>query len=89
MRRAAVIPGANVTVINSATGLQRETTTTAKEYFLCRLSPSSIRFRVERTGFAVVAVRASVLNVGDQKALQIQLKAGDINATVQVVNDAP
>ncbi len=33
-------------------------------------------------------VRDVVLNVGDQKSLQIQLKAGDINAQVQVTNEA-
>src|SRR5205807_9784786 len=34
-------------------------------------------------------ISSVVLNVGDQKALEIQLKAGDVNATVQVVNEAP
>src|SRR6266446_9791017 len=88
--KGAVIPGANVTVINSATGLQRETTTNGEGYFVVPLlSPASYKVRVERTGFAVVEVPSVVLNVGDQKALQIQLKAGDINATVQVVNEAP
>src|SRR5260370_682857 len=88
--KGAVIPGANVTVINSATGLQRETTTNGQGYFVVPLlSPSSYKVRVERTGFAVVEVPSVVLNVGDRKALRIQLKAGVINSTVQVINDAP
>ena len=29
-----------------------------------------------------------MLNVGDQKALQIQLKAGDVNATVTIDSEA-
>jgi len=45
--------------------------------------------RVQAQGFATLENRNVVLNVGDQKALQIQLKAGDVNATVQVTNEAP
>src|SRR5229473_5756198 len=87
--KGAVIPGANVAVINSATGLQRETTTNGEGYFVVPLlSPSSYKVRVERTGFAVVEVPTVVLNVGDQKALNIQLKVGQVGATVQVINEA-
>src|SRR5258708_3363139 len=86
--KGAVIPGANVTVINSATGLLRETTTNGAGYFVVPLlSPSSYKVRVERTGFAVVEVPSVVLNIGDQKALQIRLKAGDINAAVTIQSD--
>src|SRR6266851_3250728 len=75
--KGAFIPGANVIVINSATGLQRETTTNGEGYFVVPLlSPSSYKVRVERTGFAVVEIPTVVLNVGDQKGLKIQLKAG-------------
>src|SRR5713226_5725714 len=86
--KGAVIPGANVTVINSATGLQRETTTNGEGYFVVPLlSPSSYKVRVERTGFAVVEVPSVVLNIGDRKVLQIQLKAGDIKEAVTVESD--
>jgi len=86
--KGAVIPGANVTVINSATGLQRETTTNGEGYFVVPLlSPSSYKVRVERTGFAVVEVPNLVLNIGDRKVLQIQLKAGDIKEAVTVESD--
>src|SRR5436190_24248687 len=62
--KGAVIPGANITVINSATGLQRETTTNGEGYFVVPLlSPSSYKVRVERTGFAVVEVTSVVLNI--------------------------
>src|SRR6266851_838462 len=86
--KGAVIPGANVTVINSATGLQRETTTNGEGYFVVPLlSPSSYKVRVERTGFAVVEVPNLVLNISDRKTLQIQLKAGDIKEAVTVQSD--
>ncbi len=88
--RGAVIPGATVTVVNTATGARRETTTNGEGYFVALLlPPSTYVFNVQQTGFAPIEVKNVVLNVGDKKSLQIQLKAGDINATVQVVNDAP
>ena len=86
----AVVPGAMITVTNTATGLKRETTTNDEGYFtIPLLPPSSYVVRAEHSGFSPIQIPSVVLNVGDQKALQIQLKAGDINATVQVVNDAP
>src|SRR6266536_6002292 len=85
----AVVPSANVMVINVATGLQRNVTTNDQGGFTVPLlQPSTYTVRVERTGFAPVEVREVVLNVGDQKALNIQLKAGDVNATVTVDSNA-
>ena len=87
--KGAVIPGAQVTVTNSATGLKREATTNGGGFFTFPLlQPATYSVRAQQTNFAPIEISNVVLNVGDQKALQIQLKAGDINATVQVVNDA-
>jgi carboxypeptidase family protein/TonB-dependent receptor-like protein len=86
----AVIPGVSITVINNATGARRQTTTNAEGYFVVPLlPPSRYQITAQNQGFTTVRIPEVVLNVGDQKALQIQLKAGDINATVQVVNEAP
>src|SRR5438874_9741491 len=86
----AVVPGASVTAVNTGTTLERRTTTNGSgDYTIPLLPPGTYIVRVEAQGFAPVRVDNVVLNVGDQKALQIQLKAGDINATVQVVNEAP
>jgi len=86
----AVVPGAAITVTNTATGLKRETATNDEGHFtIPLLPPSSYVVRAEHSGFSPIQIPSVVLNVGDQKALQIQLKAGDINATVQVVNEAP
>jgi hypothetical protein len=43
---------------------------------------------VERQGFSPVEVPDVVLNVGDNKSLQIQLKAGDVNAQVTIDSEA-
>ncbi len=88
-QNGAVVPGANVKVSNTATGLQREVTTNDQGSFTVPLlPPTTYTVRVERQGFAPVEATV-VLNVGDQKSLTISLNAGDISAMVQVATDAP
>src|SRR5260370_36944233 len=87
--RGAVMPGASVVVINAGTRLERRATTDEHGYFvLSLLPPSTYIVRVESQGFAPIEVQNVVLNVGNQKALQIQLKPGDVKADVQVTNEA-
>src|SRR5258708_2651793 len=84
-QNGAVVPGAAVTVVNVATGFQRKTVTNESGTFsVPLLPPTTYAVRVQRDGFAPVEIKNVTLNVGDQKSLQIQLKAGDVNATVQV-----
>src|ERR1051325_10356304 len=85
----AVVPGVAITVTNAATAMQRKTVSTDQGYFTVPLlPPGTYTVRAERNGFAPVEARDLVLNVGDQKALQIQLKAGDVNAQVTIDSDA-
>jgi hypothetical protein len=87
--KGAVITGANITITNVATASRRTTTTNEQGGFTVPLlPPSKYIVRVDRDGFAPLEVPAVVLNVGDQKALQIQLKAGDVNAQVTVDSSA-
>ncbi len=84
----AVIPGANITIVNNATGARRNTITNEDGYFtLPLLPPSQYTLTVQRDGFTIVQVPNVILNVGDQKAIQIGLKVGDVNATVEVRPD--
>ncbi|HKR59763.1 MAG TPA: TonB-dependent receptor [Pyrinomonadaceae bacterium] len=86
----AVVPGATVKVINLGTGLERETTTNdSGDFTIPLLPPSTYTVRVERDGFATVEISNVVLNVGDQKALLIQLRTGSITEMVKVTTDAP
>src|SRR5260370_2943877 len=86
----AVIPGVTITVTNNATGAQRQTTTNGEGYFVVPLlPPSRYQITAQNQGFTTVRSAEVVLNVGDQKALQIQSKAGDINATVDVIDEEP
>ncbi|HEY6180607.1 MAG TPA: TonB-dependent receptor, partial [Terriglobales bacterium] len=85
----AVIPNASVTIENVATSLRRQTTTNGDGYFtLPLLPPAKYTLRIESQGFSPVQVNDVVLNVGDNRALQIQLKAGDVNAQVTIDSDA-
>jgi len=84
----AIVPGVAISVTNPATALERTATTTDEGYFtIPLLPPGNYTITARRDGFAAVKIPV-VLNVGDQKALRIQLKAGDVNATVTVDSDA-
>ncbi|MGH9907637.1 MAG: carboxypeptidase regulatory-like domain-containing protein, partial [Pyrinomonadaceae bacterium] len=89
-QNGAVVPGVAVSVINPATSLERTTTTSVAGYFtIPLLPPGNYTLTARRDGFAPVRAENIVLNVGDQKSLQIQLKAGNITEMVKIVGDAP
>src|SRR5260370_21168577 len=86
----AVIPGASITLLNNSTSLKRQTTTNGEGYFTIPLLPSgSYTLTTQHDGFTTTKIPYLTLNVGDQKSLQIQLKAGDVKVEVQVMNEAP
>jgi len=88
--QGAVVPNVTVAVLNLDTSLQRQTITDESgSYVFVFLPPGRYRVTAEGKGFAKVQIENVVLNVGDQKALQIQLKAGNISEMVQITNDAP
>src|SRR5215471_21470474 len=60
----AIVPGANVTITEVATGLQRTVTTNDQGYFsVPLLKPSTYLLQVEHQGFMTAEVRDVVLNV--------------------------
>jgi Carboxypeptidase regulatory-like domain/TonB-dependent Receptor Plug Domain len=86
----ALIPNAAVTAINTGTAMQRDTTTDDRgNYVFVLLPPGTYIVRVQAQGFATVENSNVILNVGDQKSLRIQLKAGNISEMVKVTGDAP
>src|SRR5215510_701173 len=89
-QNGAMVPNAEVTVENLSTALKRETTTNDEGYFTVPLlPPATYSVTVQRTGFMTARVDAVVLNVGDRKAFQIQLKTGNINETVNITAETP
>jgi hypothetical protein len=85
----AAVPGANVTLSNIATGFERKIVTNEEGGFtIPLLPPSNYTLTVARDGFAPSEIRNIVLNVGDQKALALQLKVGPVSGEVTVTPDA-
>src|SRR5262245_41304926 len=86
----AAITGAHVTATNNGTGLKREATTNDSGTFtIPLLPPSTYTMLFESQGFAPAEIKDVVLNVGDNVALNIQLKVGQVGASVDVRGDAP
>lgn len=89
-QNGAVVPSATVTAENKATGLKRQATTNGEGQFTIPLLPPSIyTVTAQAQGFSPVQISNVVLNVGDQKSLQIPLRTGNISEMVQVSGDAP
>jgi hypothetical protein len=85
----AVIAQATVKAVNTATNLERKTTTNNEGFFtLLLLPPGNYTVLCERDGFATVTKRDVILNVGDQRSLLIQLGVSSVTAAVNVTADA-
>jgi len=85
----ASVPGAHITATNTGTGLKREATTNNSGVFtIPLLPPSTYTVLVESQGFTPAEIKEVILNVGDNVALNIQLKVGQVGATVDVKSDA-
>jgi len=81
----SLLPGAKVKITNIATALQRQTVTNDNGSFtVSLLPPSTYTVSVEHQGFASTEIKDVVLNVGDQKALKIQLKVGGVVGEVVI-----
>ena len=86
----AIIPGAAITLLNDSTSLKRQTTTNDEGRFtIPLLPPGTYTLTTQRDGFATAKIPNVILNVGDQKSLQVHLNAGNISEMVQVEGDAP
>ena len=83
-----IIPNAAVTLTDPAKGLRRTAATNDSGYFTFVLLPASTyTLLVEQTGFGRAQFENIVLNVGDQKALKVELKVGDVTAQIEVRPD--
>lgn len=84
----AVIPDVRITLLNLSTALQRHDTTNANgEYVVPLLPPGRYNVTAQRDGFTTVEIRNVVLNTGDQLALRIKLKIGEVGESVIIVED--
>jgi hypothetical protein len=81
----ALVAGATVTVNNAATGFKRAVVTDSDgAFFVPQIPPNTYSVKVEREGFAATEITDVILNVNDQRALNIRLKVGEVGASVVV-----
>lgn len=87
-QNSAVVPDASITIRNKDTAFERTVTTNESGSFnLSQLPPGNYSLVVRRDGFTAVEIRPVILNVGDRKNINIALKVGDVNSTVEIRQD--
>src|SRR5262245_58422001 len=80
-----VIPGANVTITNTETGLVRQLGTgEAGQFFAPVLPIGAYNIRVTKAGFAGLEQTGVAVTVGGVAAVTLHLKVGDLEETVSV-----
>src|SRR5688572_16807528 len=87
---AGVLPGADVTAIQTDTGVRRSTVTDAGgSYTLQNLPVGPYRLEVALTGFRSYAQTGIVLQVNANPVINVTLPIGDLSETVSVEAAAP
>ena len=86
---AAALPGTSITAVNVETGQRREVISKSDGTFtIPLLQPGRYTVTALLQGFAPTEIRDIVLNVNDERTLQIQLRIGQIEETVVVRAEA-
>src|SRR5215469_6070480 len=81
----AVVSGANVKVHNTATGLERTTTTSAEgNYVISELPIGNYTLTITQTGFDTSVTSNVTVDVATERRVDITLKPGQISNTVEV-----
>jgi len=86
----ASIPNAQVTVANTATGLERHTATSSSgEYELLQIPPGPYRLTVEAQGFKKYEATNVQLQVNSPATVNVALEIGGTSETVAVTGETP
>lgn len=86
----SLIPGATVTVTNTATNISSHATANDTGYYeLNFLVPGPYSVSAERQGFKKLVRTGITLNTGDRLAVDLQLQVGDTAVSVEVTGEAP
>jgi outer membrane receptor protein involved in Fe transport len=84
----AVVSGAQVTVKNTGTGLERSTTTSGDgSYTLSELPIGAYNVTVTMTGFQTFVATGVTVDVATEKRVDATLKAGEVSTRVEVSAD--
>src|SRR6185503_8313605 len=86
-----LVAGANIDVISITQGFTRSTTTNTQGIFnVTFLPPGRYTLKIEHEGFHPFERNNVVLNINDQRVINVSLKIGDLKgATVDVTDGAP
>jgi hypothetical protein len=88
--QGAVIQGAEVRVVNQATGVERKTITNANGiYVVPFLIPGVYQIFVQATGFTTTSSEPLTLNVGQSLNFSVQLRVGDSAQQILVSSQIP
>ncbi|HUQ86147.1 MAG TPA: TonB-dependent receptor [Vicinamibacterales bacterium] len=87
----AVLPGATVTITNTATGLTRAVVTDTGGRYVIGSMPTEGKFRVtvELAGFATAVRDDVVFNAGQRALINFALRLSTVQETITVAGDAP
>jgi hypothetical protein len=86
----AVIAGAQITVVDTATNFQSLSTTNAEGVFrVPSLRPGPYRVQIKATGFKAYNREGLNLAVGDNQSLDIPMEVGSLTESVVVTGEAP
>jgi hypothetical protein len=86
----AVVPGVDITIRNTDTGIERKTQTTdAGDYTAPFLSPGHYEVQSSKTGFAAVLRKDLVLQVGQTLTINLSLSVQAAQHEVTVTGEAP
>ena len=86
----AIIPNAQVSITDVATGVVRTVSTdNAGLYTAPNLLPGDYEIKVTASGFSTQIQKGITLTVGTQQLLDIALRVGQVNQTVEVTSEAP
>ncbi|HEY6989666.1 MAG TPA: carboxypeptidase-like regulatory domain-containing protein, partial [Bryobacteraceae bacterium] len=86
----SVIPGTDVKLVNSRTGIAFDTKTNeAGQYRFLFLNPGMYRLTVQSTGFRVFVRENITLQVNLATVIDVALQLGDLSDRVTVTSEAP
>src|SRR5690349_21714500 len=87
----AVLPGATVTITNTATGLTRSTITDTGGRYVFAAMPTEgkHRIQVELTGFSTSVREDIIFSAGQRATINFSMKLSSVQETVTVAGDSP
>jgi len=86
----AVVPRANVTVSNPATGFVFNSVTTGEgTWYIPNLNPGTYQLKIEANGFKSYVQNGIVLRTAEQPRLDVKLEVGEVTQSVEVTAAPP